>query len=382
MKVAQVVCVSRPYKGGIGEVAHYYCAELLKHGHDVTLFAPKYDGMTDIELIDGIKIERVSPQFSFGNAAIIADILPKLRGFDVVHLHYPFFGGALFAMHWKRQNPDKKLVITYHMDVFASGWKGMVFSLYRGLFLSMIMEAADKIIVSSMDYAEHSFLKKLGSGIKSKLYELGFGVDALFENKIIDNSQAALTAHDLGINIPDEMPKILFVGGLDSAHYFKGLENFLQSMHELNAHAIIVGKGDCKKYFEDVVAQNNLQDKVTFTGFVSDDQLVDLYDYADIFCLPSTDSSEAFGIVSVQAMSRKKPVVTTNLPGVRAVVGDQENGLLAEPNDVVSLTRALQALINDPALCKKLGEAGYKKFQKKYRWEFIGKDLSDLYKNL
>ena len=72
------------------------------------------------EHIDGITIHRLRPLFRTGNAPFLPSLLRELRRFDLIHLHYPFFGGEITALAARLQ--DCPLVITYHQDVLLKGY--------------------------------------------------------------------------------------------------------------------------------------------------------------------------------------------------------------------------------------------------------------------
>jgi rhamnosyl/mannosyltransferase len=98
---------------------------------------------------------------------------------------------------------------------------------------------------------------------------------------------------------------------------------------------------------------------VHFAGYIPDDELIAYYDACDVFTMPSTDRSEAFGLVQLEAMHLGKPVVGTRLgTGVEFVNIDGETGVLVAPRDAIALRAALQRLIGDPALRQRLGAAG------------------------
>jgi glycosyltransferase involved in cell wall biosynthesis len=123
MKIAHVVCTYPPYYGGMGNVAYQMAQGLIDRGHDVTTYTPLYDSAPSLEHIS--HVERLTPRMSFGNAALVPTLYERLSEFDLVHLHYPFFGVALGVDRWKRMHPKIPLVITYHMDARSGGIKGL-----------------------------------------------------------------------------------------------------------------------------------------------------------------------------------------------------------------------------------------------------------------
>jgi len=81
-------------------------------------------------------------------------------------------------------------------------------------------------------------------------------------------------------------------------------------------------------------------DRITFPGYIADDELPTYYSAADLFVLPSkADRGEAFGIVLLEAMACGTPVVTTDIPGVRTVVG--KGGVVVPPGDRAGLLEGI-----------------------------------------
>ena len=91
MKIAHVICTFPPYKGGMGNVAYEQAKELANLGHEVTVFTPSYSK----EKQDfNFNVVRLKSLIKFGNAAFLPQLIYRLRKFDVVQLHHPFFGAT------------------------------------------------------------------------------------------------------------------------------------------------------------------------------------------------------------------------------------------------------------------------------------------------
>ena len=88
---------------------------------------------------------------------------------------------------------------------------------------------------------------------------------------------------------------------------------------------------------------------------------------------------EAFGLVLVEAMATGKPVIASNLPGVRTVVNNGKDGFLVEPKNVEDLTLKIQYLLENEEVRKKFGREGREKVEEKYLWEKIGEKLESVY---
>ncbi|MDX9893262.1 MAG: glycosyltransferase family 4 protein [Patescibacteria group bacterium] len=382
MKIAIVTPTFPPYAGGIGNVAAFNAGELVKLGHQVTIFTPKYEEAKE-ELTE-LDIKRISPWFKYGNAAFVPSLARLLRGYDIVHLHYPFFGGA--ESIWLRSHGLKKrgakIVLHYHMDVIGQSWLKWIFKLHRILVLPRIVKMADKIIFTSLDYGQTSDLAKWYKKNPAKFLEVPNGVDTkrfLPQPK----DQALLAKHQIN---PDERV-VMFVGGLDQAHYFKGIEYLIEAVSILrNADypwkLVIVGEGDLKPQYQNLVGQLKLEFRVVFTGYVPNDDLPKYYNLADLVVLPSVDRSEAFGLCLVEAMSCGKPVVASDLAGVRSVVINEMNGLLAKPKDANNLASRINFFLANPALAQEYGRQGVNQTKLKYDWPIVAQKLDRLYLEL
>ena len=163
---------------------------------------------------------RLQPFYAWGNAAVLTDLLTKLRGYDVVHLHYPFFGSdilaALAAKLW-----SIPLVVTYHMKPKAAGILGFTFRVYRMMIEPFVFRVAKTVLVSSLDYAKEH-------GVKHKnIVALPFGVDT---DRFVQGSREE-ARRLFGLKI--DVPTIVFVGGLDDAHYFKGVNVLIQAIKKV-----------------------------------------------------------------------------------------------------------------------------------------------------
>ncbi len=383
MRIAIVTPTFPPYAGGIGKVAAYNAKELVKLGQEVTIFTPWYQEVKKEEF-EELKIQRIKPLISFGNAALIPKLSRLLLDFEIIHLHYPFFGGAeiiwLKAKRFKKRNI--KIVLHYHMDVVGEGLMKIFFSFHTKIILPQIIKAVDKVIFTSLDYGWNSNIANLVKRKPEKFIEVPNGVDSK-DFKPETKNLEFLTRHKID---PDQKV-VLFVGGLDKAHYFKGVEYLIEAMSRLRQsnyswRLIIAGEGELKKEYQDLAGQLNIANKTVFTGYVPNEDLPKYYNLADIVVLPSIDKSEAFGLTLVEAMSCAKPVVASNLAGVRSVFTPEVEGLLAEPKNSDDLATKINYLLSNAEIAKKFGQAGRKKVEQKYDWGIIGQQLDNIYKKL
>ena len=101
-----------------------------------------------------------------------------------------------------------------------------------------------------------------------------------------------------------------------------------------------------------------------------------------MFVLPSISRLEAFGIVGLEAMSSQKPVVLSDIPGVRDVIENGKEGLLSRPTDPKNIAEKINRLIDDPVLRIEMGERGRKRVMENFSWDVIGQRYKDLYDRL
>jgi len=361
MKIAQISAVFPPYKGGIGQVAYEYSRGLCALGEQVEVFTLNYGILEQHEF----PCHFLSAWPRWGKAGFAPQILFKLDSFDIVQLHYPAFGLAEAVAFWKFLNKKKKLVIFYHHDVVGKGFLKYFFWLYQRLILPWLIELADVILVSSMDYALHSDLRYFIKENQQKFIALPFGVSDEFTP---------------GTRVKEK--NILFVGGLDRNHYFKGVNVLLGACKKLENkdwQLTIIGDGDLRPILEEKAHQLGIKDKVIFVGRVSDAEKLNYYQRAYVCCLPSIDKSEAFGLVLIEAMACGVPVIASDLPGVRSVVSD-EVGWKVRPNDEDALATQLDFVLAHPEIQVEYGKRAAMVISQSYRWKKIITLLLEIYK--
>jgi glycosyltransferase involved in cell wall biosynthesis len=173
----------------------------------------------------------------------------------------------------------------------------------------------------------------------------------------------------------DHWRYLLYVGGF-SPH--KNLHLLLDAFRQLLAHGdfpdlrlLLVGDYQSDVFhsaYESLrqeVHRQRLEDRVCFTGYVTDEVLVDLYNQADLLILPSLE--EGFGLPAFEAAACGTPVVTSNTGPAASLLG----AWAFPPNDVRALTDGLRDLLNDPARRRLMGDAGRER-ARSFSWERAG----------
>lgn len=377
MRIAHVVATFPPQYSGTGIVCYHNALGLARLGHKVTVFTANYPPRQP-NYPEEIEVQRLRPCLRIGNAPLLPALL-QLEGFDLIHLHYPFYFGAELVFYRSRQI-GLPYVLTYHQDVLFPGLLRFAEMLHYGLVGKRILVHAAKVLATSWDYARASRLRELLQAKPAIIDELPNGVDTERFHPAI-NVEGLRKHYGLGI---DERV-VLFVGALDRAHFFKGIAVLLQAMahvRDKRVRLLIVGDGNLRPAYQRHASLLGLDECVIFCGQVSDIELPAHYALCDLLVLPSITMGEAFGLVLLEAMACEKPVIASNLPGVRSVVHEGVDGLLAKPGDVHDLAEKMRMLLDDPSKRQEMGKRGRAKVEKQYAWPVIIPRLVRVYKQV
>jgi glycosyltransferase involved in cell wall biosynthesis len=375
MDIAHVTPTFPPYEAGTGNVALQNARSLAQLGHEVTVYTAAAPGSSPSSM-DGVRVRRLRTPFRIGNAPLLPGLL-RIKH-DILHLHYPFIFGAemVWALRRLRRQP---YVLTYHNDLVFPGPKGLLFKLYERLWARRVMAAAGRVIVTSWDGAEASHV--LGPMIRahrSRFTEIPNGVDLSLFSPRQDGSAARDT-----LGIAPQQRVLLFVGSLDSAHHSKsGVPVLLEAvarLHDPELFVLIVGDGDRVGEYKALARDRDLDRQVRFVGKVPNHELPMMYNASDIV-VQASQRFEPFGLVAVEAMACGKPVVVSDLPGVRRVVSEAGGGVLARPGDPDDVAAKIRALVEDPLEMKRLGSVGRSGVERLFDWAQIGAKLEATYR--
>jgi rhamnosyl/mannosyltransferase len=148
-------------------------------------------------------------------------------------------------------------------------------------------------------------------------------------------------------------PVLLFVGRLV---YYKGVEFLVRAMSHVAATLLIVGRGDLHADLQRLVLQLGVEDRVRFLPDVPDSALPAYYQASDLLVLPSSDATEAFGLVQIEAHASGIPSICTDLPtGVTFANLHGLTGLVVRPGSAEALATAINRLLGDPQLRLEMG---------------------------
>jgi glycosyltransferase involved in cell wall biosynthesis len=148
-------------------------------------------------------------------------------------------------------------------------------------------------------------------------------------------------------------------------------------LEKVNAKFIIVGNGYMKEQLSNIVKNMGFAHKVMFTGFVDDETLRKLQQCADVSVVPSL--FEPFGIVALEAMAAKSPVVVSDTGGLSEIVEHGVTGVKVYPDNPDSLAWGITKVLLDEAYANWIKTDAYKKIHEKYDWDRIAQQTKAIY---
>jgi 1,2-diacylglycerol 3-alpha-glucosyltransferase len=312
-------------------------AELEARGHQVTIFAPgSREAQSKVHDPNVLFYDAV-PWSAYPDYYL--PIFParvrnkvKERRIELIHSH----GVAMMGLRavWAAKGLKLPLVLTYHTRVDEGARYvvrgGKPEQMLRKLIwvnLRWYFRRSHAVIAPSNAIAAH--LKEKGGPALGKCVVIPNGVDfARFE----DPDAGAIERYDL-----QDRTLFLTAGRIALE---KNLEVLVDAIPRIvakvpDAHFVIAGKGPARNEYEALVKGKGLQDKVTFTGYVTDGELAGLYRAAHAFLTPS--GFETQGMVALEAMHAGTPVVCANTGGFTDYVRDGVNGYLVKPGSAEAL---------------------------------------------
>lgn len=370
MKIAFVISTFPPRIGGMGQIALSEARALVRLGYDVTVFTLDYG----IKLSDDfLKVEYLKPLIRLGDAGLVPQLFFKLRGFDLVHLHFPFYGGSfgVFLAGWFFHLP---YVVTYHMDAQPVGFvKRMIKFFGDCLFGGLIFRKAKKVILVDQNTEQFSLLKKIDS---KKIIKINNTVDInIFSKKIFSYSE---------LNLPDLSNKkiLLFVGNLLP---LKRLDLILQALRELSDPDLIllvVGGGYAQVDYRSMVSGLSLEKNVYFVAEIKNPEvLARFYSLSQATVIAS--DYESSSLVALESLACGTPVIASNISALRNKINSGVNGLLFERGNSEDLASKIKDFFNLPTEKREqMGAASREKIVKNFNPEKHLEDLVKVYQSI
>jgi glycosyltransferase involved in cell wall biosynthesis len=359
MKKVKVLQVNKLYYPWIGGVEHVVqqLAEGLNNQTDMKVLVCQAKGKTAVEKVNGVMVHRAGSLGMLFSMPISVSFFRHFRKLskdrDVIHFHMPFPLGDLACL---LSGYKGKVVVWWHSDIVK---QKKLMKLYKP-FMDSFLSRADVIITATQGHIDGSdYLLKH----KNKCVIIPYGID-----KRIEKNSDLYIEKSKQLRGSLKPVQMLFVGRLV---YYKGCDILIEAFKKVdNAELTIIGEGELKKVIEEKVRQYNMTEKVHLIGKVKEEEICKAYEDCDVLVLPSTEKSEAFGLVQIEAMTFGKPVINTNLSsGVPYVSLDGVTGLTVPPNDVQALADAMKWMVEHDKERNEMGRRARNRVKECFRMD-------------
>lgn len=314
-----------------------------------------------------------TPIVTIGNTPICPSMVTHARRlhrrepFDIVHLQFPADPMAHLAA--SMLPASVKRVVTWHSDIVR---QRKLLALYRP-FLERMLRSADAIILPT---PAHLTSSEQLAAVRDRdfFHVVPFGFDLTRFGQRPPEADAIRARH----------AGRFLVFALGRHVYYKGFEYLIRAMRELPDAALILGgRGPLQDSLVALASQLGIAGRVEFAGRIPDEMLPAYYHACDVYCMPSVERSEAFGIVQIEAMACAKPVVCCELNnGVTWVNRNEVTGLVVPPADAAALASALARLMHDPALRARLGADARDRALKEFTAEAMARGTLAVYREV
>ncbi|WP_229591448.1 glycosyltransferase [Pseudodesulfovibrio sediminis] len=371
MRILHISKYAYPVRGGIETCVRDLSTEQVRQGHDITVLCHQPTPLkgTTTTLEDGVAITRcatlgtcafapLSPVFPLHLRTAIKRARP-----DVIHLHLPN-PAVLYSRIFPANVP---VIAHWHADVQGTPSAAVraLYPLYR-LFETPCLSRASRIVTTSPPYRQSSpSLRRWHT--KTAVIPLGIDLNRY-------------PAHDT-VEQPDR-PLVLSVG---RCSFYKGFEHLVRAAAAVpEADFVIAGDGSRRWDLLREIDRLALSDRVHLPGAVSDSQLRQYYKQASLFCLPSVDRSEAFGVVLLEAMRYGLPLISTAIPGSGAawVNMDGHTGIVVPPASPSALAQAIKDMLHNTQRTEEMGKAARARLEETFTIQAVAQSFQALYREV
>lgn len=348
MRLLVSVTYYRPYISGLTNTAVILAEDLAKRGHGVRVVTIKHlSDLKSHEDISGVEIVRAKPLIQISKGWISREwfgkIIKGVKWCDAVLVHLPQPEAVFIALLCKLFK--RRLVVLYQCDIhLPPGLINRIIESTAYRLNKWTLSWSNKIIVSSQDYAKYSPTLK---GFENKTE----GVFLPIKRWTINKTNLR--------KIKGKIRGEVVVGFIGRMAKDKGIEYLLEAIPLIQKQflpkklkVVIAGPPDPvgeNSYKEMLLGLiRKYKDNVVMLGRLAEAEMGSFYKCLDVLVLPSTDSTEAFGLVQVEAMLLGIPVVASDLPGVRIPVKITGMGIIVKPRDIRGMARSVVEVINNP----------------------------------
>jgi glycosyltransferase involved in cell wall biosynthesis len=337
-----------PHAGGAELHLHEVFGRIADRGHEVDLLCSGFAGATRDETLDGIRVRRVGSRFTFPLYARRAyELLERERKYDIVVEDLNKI--PLYIPRWK---PRRLVVVTHH------------------LFGATAFREESIPIAAATWLAE----RPLGRGYREVDFEavslstrddlVSRGIPAYRIRVIYNGVDVESLTPDP--NARSETPLFSYLGRLKRYKRVDVVIRAFALLEGRDARLEIAGKGDDRDRLEALVSKLNIEDRVRFRGYITEEEKRQLLrrSWATVLASPK----EGWGISNLESAACGTPVIAADSPGIRESVVDGDTGFLVPGSDVAAYAAAMRGLLDSPELVTTLG-VNARRFAEAFTWD-------------
>jgi L-malate glycosyltransferase len=339
MRILVLIHEYPPVGGGGGKVAEDIAEGLVKRGHDVHIITAHLKGLPLKENRSGVQVIRLRSGRKFAYKATFSamlffifagfwNALAEIRNWkpDIIHVHFAVPAGVLGW--WLSVLTKVPYILTAHLGDVPGGVPEKTDKWFRWVspFTPPIWNRAKRVAAVSV------FTKNLAM--------LHYPVPI----QVIPNGVSRIE-FDPGLIFVKEQPVIIFAGRIVPQKNPIQVIRSLSSIKDLKWHAVIIGDGSMKSEMESEAVRLGIYDRITFTGWITPNQVHEWFVKGDILFMPSF--SEGLPVVGVQALSMGLAFVVGKVGGFIDLVEGGKNGFLHLPTERDKFSRSLRILLED-----------------------------------
>ena len=322
--------------GGAEYYIHNFAKSLVSEGHNVTIFCGNDQNSPRNETIDGVQIIRRGGLFSVPIWAFFYYVFRFRRAYDLV---IDSAKGVPFFTPLYVKKPIIGLICHIHQEMFR---KGLPFPLAQ---IAMFLEE-----MALPNVYKNTQMLTISESTKRSMKRIGLGKDkkiaVILPGVNTKKTDAKKTKH----------PSVLYVGRLRD---YKNIDIAIRAIDRLvdripDIHLTIAGTGEEELPLKQLVRTLQLENNVSFLGYIDDDQKADLFTEAWVAVHPS--EVEGWGITNIEANICGTPVIASDVDGNKDSVKHNETGILVKVRDIDALAEALETVIKDHKLRSRLIE--------------------------
>lgn len=372
MRILVALTYYKPYISGLTIYAQRVAEKLAEKKNRVVVLTSKQSDQLSYEILNRVEVVRVPALFSFNKGLIMPKMVFegwKLMGrVDVLNLHLPQFDAFYLAIIAKFKNVP--IVTTYQCDlVLPNGMINSIVEWLMNFIGKFTLALSDLIITTSMDYALNSkFLKR---HVKKVVH----CYTPIESKKITEEQKEAFIEK---FDIPFGVPVVGMAGRLATEKGMEVLVDAFPIIQKKFPDVIFLHAGNSanvlgeERYRDYIFSRtNHFGEKWQFLGKLTDVDLSAFYQVCDVLAFPSLNSTEAFGMVQVEAMIQGTPVVASDLPGSRQPVIITGMGIVVPINNSEALAAAIINVIENSNM--------YIKDSEEIERQFSSESIADFY---